>query len=375
MQRHIDHSIERDLQQRPRLRQACLQLEEMARQLQPGDKLPPMVALRAQLGMSFSTLTAAVRELERRGVLQSASGVGVYVAEPRAQEVKRKLGLLFRIGAAQNETTLFDFYVANLLSGVRRAAALHDFEIVLLDEQTECVPGDKVDALILYCHLTEALAMNLPSQLPHVLLFQHSPDFACVVPDDFEGAKIATTHLLELGHRRIAYMPASQHDSISRQRQAGFYAAHHNAAIEVSPEQIRYLPPKSRQCSYRELGEREMAAWLAENWQQQRCTAILAHNDHAAIGMIKALRAAGLRVPQDVSVVGFDGTEISNLCTPSLTSIRVPLAEIGARAVKVLLEQIAEGKIHTEKNMLPVSLKKGDSAQHILTNSLGKKEK
>jgi len=356
--------IERDLQQRPRLRQACLKLEEIARRLNPGDKLPPMVALRAELGMSFSTLTAAVRELECRGILHSASGVGVYVTDAVEAPVTRKIGVLFRISQSVQSSSV-DSYVAEILTGVRREAARHNLEIALIDAETESIEAGSVDALLLYCHLTEALVMDIPPSLPHVLLFQHSPDFACVVPDDFEGTKIATQHLLQNGHRRIAYLSVSSHDSIARQRLAGFHAAHREMDLEVDATRIRFLPHKSPTCSYLQQGETEMKSWLAEGWRDLKCTAILAHNDHTAIGVMKALRAKNLRVPEDISVMGFDGTEISDVCTPSLTTIRVPLEEIGERAVKVLLEQMKDGKIHTEKNVLPVSLKAGDSTRSI----------
>jgi len=364
MQRESLISNEHDLQQRPRLRQACLRLEEIARRLNPGDKLPPMVALRAELGMSFSTLTAAVRKLECDGILQSASGVGVYVADAGQPSVTRKLGVLFRINQPPQMSSV-DSYVTEILVGVRREAARHELEIALLDAETESIEAGSMDALLLYCHLTEALVMDIPPSLPHVLLFQHSPDFACVVPDDFEGAKMATQHLLQDGHRHIAYLSVSSHDSIARQRLAGYHAAHREMDLEVNADQIRFLPHKPSSCTYLELGAAEMTSWFAEGWRDLGCTAILAHNDHTAIGVMKALRSQGLRVPEDISVVGFDGTEVSNLCTPTLTTIRVPLAKIGERAIKVLLEQMKEGKTHTEKSVLPVSLKKGDSTRCI----------
>jgi LacI family transcriptional regulator len=83
-----------------------------------------------------------------------------------------------------------------------------------------------------------------------------------------------------------------------------------------------------------------MGSWLRGDWSKLGCTAIAAHNDEAAIGVLKALREADIQVPSDVSVVGFDGTELAAHSDPPLTTWKVPLEEIGARGVKVLLRQM-----------------------------------
>jgi LacI family transcriptional regulator len=342
------------LERRPRLKLACLKLEQMARDLGPEAKLPTMLELRSQLGMSLRTINDAVRELERGGILSSINGVGVYVANPFQVRKTGKLGLLFRAFYFNHP------YTAELLTGVRREAARQNLEVVLLDEETETLESGKVDALLMYCHMTEALLMQLPEDLPRVLLFQHSPDFTCVVPDDFEGSKIATRHLLDLGHRRIACMPSSMQDSISRQRLAGYQAALEEAGIAVRNDLVKPLQRTSAR-NYRDEGEQAMAGWLKEDWRDLDCTAIVAHNDETAISIIRVLNETGLRVPEDVSVVGFDGTEISALCTPRLSTVKVPLEEIGARVVKVLSEQIRDGVSEIEKITLPVQLKLGES--------------
>lgn len=344
------------LEQRPRLKQACLKLEQMARDLGPEAKLPTMLELRSQLGVSLRTLNDAVRELERGGILRSINGVGIYVANQSQTRKTRKLGLLFhRVGSLNYP------YMRDLLTGIRREAARNGLEIMLLDEDTEAVEPGKIDVLIMYCHETEALIMDLPSGLPHVLLIRHSPDFTCVAFDDFEGGKAAAQHLLELGHRRIACLPSSNSDSISLLRLAGYEAAHQEAGVTVDKELVRFLHMSPLK-EFRVEGELTMKSLLENGWEEMGCTAILAHNDESAIGVMQVLANAGIRVPEDVSVVGFDGTEVSDLCTPRLTTVKVPLMEMGERAVKVLLQQAREGAGLLEKIVLPVQLKLGDSA-------------
>lgn len=349
------------LEQRPRLKSACLQLREMALDLGPGAKLPTMLELRSQLGMSLRTINDAVRFLENQQILKSINGVGVYVVNPGQGKVSKKLGLIFHVHS------LNDSYMISLLAGVRREAGKHDLEIIFLDEQNGAIEQNKVDAVLMCCHVTEALLLNLPPELPQVLLFQHTPEFSCVVADDFEGARMMTRHLLEQGHRRIACLLSSDSDSISRQRLAGYRAAHAEAKVPVHAKLERYLR-KSAMQNYREAGKEAMSAWLANDWSDLGCSAMLAHNDETAIGVMKVLTDAGIRIPQDVSITGFDGTEVSELCTPSLTTVQVPLSEIGERAVKVLLQQIQDGVASPEKVVLPVQLKKGNSVIPLLSN-------
>jgi LacI family transcriptional regulator len=346
------------LEQRPRLKQACLKLEQMARNLGPQAKLPTMLELRSQLGVSLRTLNDAVRELERGGILRSINGVGVYVANQPQVRKMEKLGLLFRAGSLNYP------YTRDLLTGIRREAARHDLEIILLDEETETVEPERVDALLMYCHETEALLMDLPPGLPHVLLFRHSPDFTCVALDDFEAGRTAARHLLELGHRRIVCLPSSNSDSISLLRLAGYEAAHQEAGVAVDKKLIKFLH-KSPLTDYHIEGELIMKSLLEGSWEEMDCTAILAHNDETAIGIMKTLADAGIRVPGDVSVMGFDGTEVSDLCTPRLTTVKLPLVEMGERAVKVLLEQMRDGIARTEKIVLPVRLKLSESTAPV----------
>lgn len=323
--------------------------------LKAGDRLPSLVQMYRDHGATQSTMRRVYELLEKEDLIERHAGSGIYVAH--RSETKTKTG---KLGLLLHTHSMTSSYMMEVLAGVRHEAARHGLEISLLDEDCTSIEPGKIDALIMSCHATEALAMELPSQLPHVLLFQHSPEFTCVVADDFEGAKMATHHLLNLGHQRVACLLSSEFGSVSRQRLAGYQAALHDAGITARNKDIRFLQYPSHQ-SYSKAGEQAMVAWLEGGWRDLGCSAILAHNDGAAIGVIKALTAAGLRVPKDVSVIGFDGTEISQLCLPRLTTIRIPLEVIGARAVKVLIAQMQEKVLQEEKVVLPVNLIMGET--------------
>ncbi len=327
--------------------------------LKPGSRAPSLAEMQMQFRVSRATVEKAYDLLEQEGVLWRKQGSGTFVVEQvRSPRTTRNLGLIMRTGFAKG------FYMLELLAGVREEAARQDLELSWLSDD-ELNRTKEMDAILIHSEPTEALALNISEQIPHALLFHHSPDFTCIAVDNFSGGKLATQHLLELGHRRIACLPSSDYDSISRQRLAGHRAALAEWGVEVDEKLTRCLQERRRH-GYRESAEFTMKKWLREDWAALKCTAILAHNDEAAIGVIKALREQGLQVPGDISVVGFDGTEVSDLCDPILTTIKVPLRELGSMAVKVLAEQIQHGQGEEQKRvLLPVSLKVGQSTSIV----------
>ena len=341
------------------------------RELAPGDRVPSLAEMQLQFHVSRGTVEKAYALLEREGLLVREQGSGTFVAEPAKHSATGILGLIMH--AKTPDVTAP--YTLHLLAGIRREAERRNLKIHWLNSQDEKnISREQMDAVLLYCHPTEALALGLPADMPQVLLFHHSPDFPCVCADDSTGIQLAIQHLSGLGHRNICYIARSEIDSPSKQRVAGYRAAVKQAGGLLNAENIRFLID-DRALSFRKAGEMTMRTWLQEGWSQLNCTAIVAHNDDAAIGIIKALTKYGLRVPEDVSVMGFDGTETGELCTPPLTSIKVPLEEIGEQAVKVLLEQIANGVPSApSKIMLPAQLKLGESTAPIKTFSRSNSE-
>ena len=105
-----------------------------------------------------------------------------------------------------------------------------------------------------------------------------------------------------------------------------------------------------------------MQQWIDDSWKETGCTALLCHNDETALGAIQALQAAAINVPHDVSVVGFDGTNFCELTTPKLSSVKVPLREIGATAVELLLQQIEADTVRDDHKVLPMALQQRESS-------------
>lgn len=150
---------------------------------------------------------------------------------------------------------------------------------------------------------------------------------------NFAGGLAATEHLLSLGHRRIAYIGGPIKAGCNQARLQGFRGAMEGAEADIPPEYVR------NGTAYRyEDGLAATDALL-----RLRCppTAIFAGNDELGLGAIEAARAHGLRVPDDLSVMGFDDTNFARLASPPLTTIRQPLHEMGAVAVRTALRLAA----------------------------------
>ena len=150
------------------------------------------------------------------------------------------------------------------------------------------------------------------------------------------GATQATRHLLELGHRRIAVIGGPRGWIATSERMRGYHAALAGASVLPDPVLVQYS-------DFRVEGGREAAARLLS--LPDPPTAIFAFNDSMAAGALQVASARGLRVPTDVSIVGFDDTIEASITLPALTTVRQPLAELGRTAVSLLLRQIENRRL------------------------------
>jgi DNA-binding LacI/PurR family transcriptional regulator len=155
-----------------------------------------------------------------------------------------------------------------------------------------------------------------------------------VVLDHHRAAELSLRHLYDLGHRTIAFMRGQPYSSDSDARWQSIVQVAQNLGLSIRPELTIQL---KKDLTSPELGYPVVKQLLAHH---RSFTAFLSFNDIAAIGCIRALHDVGLRVPEDVSVVGFDDIKEAAFQTPSLTTIRQPLHQMGALAVRTLLQQL-----------------------------------
>jgi LacI family transcriptional regulator len=211
----------------------------------------------------------------------------------------------------------------------------------------------RVDGLVLMFPDVEAaaLAPNLPTGIPIVLL--NCPSDACgpvdtLAIDNFGGARAMTRHLLDVGHRRIAILTGTlrNHDALERLR--GFGAALRDGGGETH-DRWRLVGDFTEASGYdatrRLLRERE------------RPEAIFASNDSMAIGALAALHEAGIEVPLEMAVAGFDDIPMARYLSPPLTSVHAPAFELGGRAIGRLLDALERPPRRTPRHeTLPTRL-------------------
>ena len=210
----------------------------------------------------------------------------------------------------------------------------------------------RVDGIILMSPDVDAetLVDELPERVPVVLLNCAVRDerFDSLEIDNFGGARAMVEHLVACGHRRIAMIQGWARNHDAQERLRGYRAALRAAGLEPRPEWE--LPGDFSESA----GHRGAVALLA---QAERPTAVFAANDATAVGALSALRDAGVRVPEDLAVVGFDDVPIARYVSPPLTSVRVAVSELGARAADTLLAALAADAQHRRGHVvLPTSL-------------------
>ena len=172
------------------------------------------------------------------------------------------------------------------------------------------------------------------SRFPFVVLnLNVAESISSVTIDNELGARKVVEHLVELGHRRIAYISGPPQDSNANERKIGFLAAAYEAGLEVNPELIHYG-------NWERSSGWEIAKLLME--LESPPTAIFCANDHMAIGAIQMLQTEGIRIPQDISIVGYDDTELGQVVVPHLTTVFQPLGLMGELGAKEVLRQLDE---------------------------------
>jgi LacI family transcriptional regulator len=178
----------------------------------------------------------------------------------------------------------------------------------------------------------DALALT---RLPVVVLDAMSlprVEVSSVGSTNFAGGMTATQHLLALGHRRIGYVGGLPGSGCNQARLHGYRAALENAGIAPDPALVH-----NERFSY-DVGLRAGAHLLDLS---DRPTAVVGASDTIALGLLEAARRRGLRIPGDLSVTGFDDTELARMAAPPLTAVRQPLREMGRVAVKTVLQMAA----------------------------------
>ncbi len=255
---------------------------------------------------------------------------------------------------------LLSSYFGEILRGVDRTLAEAGYEIMLYTtHHKKNRESEFVNALVR--GLSEGVLLVLPNdpgaylallykkRFPYVVIdHQGFDDFSpTVVATNWQGAFEATQYLIALGHRRIGFITGASHTSSAFERQNGYRAALEEAGIAFDPELIgqgTFMRPEAYQATETLLALPDPP------------TAIFAANDVSAFGVIDAVRNRGLRIPDDISVIGFDDIPEASTVRPALTTVRQPLTKMGSIAAEMLLKYIENPDLPTQRVTLQTEL-------------------
>ena len=323
------------------------------------------VALKA--GVSIATVS---RVLNDKGPVAEATRHRILEAIERLRYVPH--GAARSLITNQTDTIgvllpdLYGEFFSEVIRGIDQAARRNGLHVLIsgfhsdraeIEAVLRALRG-RVDGLIVLSPDVDAqtLRRNLPETLPVVLLNTringHTPqapqtqgavnalNFDAINTDNHGGALAMVRHLAALGHRRIALIRGPEENADAGERLRGYRDALRAEGIEVA-EPLELSGDFSEESGYR-AGQRLLTL-------EPRPTAVFAANDSMAIGCLFALRAAGVRVPDDVALAGFDDIPIARYLTPSLSSVHVPIAELGTRAMERLLHAVEHKNEHERR--------------------------
>ncbi|HET8824148.1 MAG TPA: LacI family DNA-binding transcriptional regulator [Terriglobales bacterium] len=240
-------------------------------------------------------------------------------------------------------TDISDGYGGQVIAGIEEYARQKDYFFITGIHHHDPELFQRYSELLLERGAEGVITIDLNLQhnisVPVVAVSGHRQEENAtnVILDQRLGVRLALEHLVSLGHRKIAVMIGNPDSADAAQRWGAVSEIAKDLGVPIRPELTVQLAGEE---SGPALGY-PYAKMLLE--RKQPFTALFAYNDASAIGAIRAIREAGMRVPEDISVVGFDDIQAATFHSPSLTTVRQPLHQMGEIAAKVLLDRL-DGK-------------------------------
>jgi LacI family transcriptional regulator len=302
--------------------------------MKPSTREQVLDAIRA---LNYRPNPAARRRLSSRGP-RSVGFILREIANPYyaeiiagAEEVLREHDCIMLVGASEGDFAA-EQRVVNLLT-------LKDVDGLLLTP----VRDDKTDL----AHIFDLKRRNVSFVLLEAI---HGVQANLVDVDNVDGAKQAVRHLIELGHTRIVHFAGPEYSLHSQERLSGVRAAYAESSLIFSDDLVVRAGDSLAD------GYRAGLAYFRDRAPEDRPTALTSYNDLVALGVCRALNELGIRVPHDVSVVGYDDLRLLEYISPPLSSVRVPKREVGRRAAEILYREMTGGARTPEKVFLRAEL-------------------
>jgi len=247
-------------------------------------------------------------------------------------------------------------FFSEVIRGIEQVAQQNGYTVLLGDTQydlqreqayAQLIPARQADGLITLMPHIPRIQVNGRPPIVNACECVEDNGITTVRTDNIAGAKAAVGYLIALGHRNIAHIIGRPKSPLSIDRQEGYRRALAEAGLGINPHLL------SQGDFSAESGIRATERLFSS---KQRFTAIFCSNDEMALGAINAIRLRGLRVPQEISIIGFDDIRLARYFDPPLTTVAQPMRQIGQEAMKLLIEILLDKDVPPRKCVLAESL-------------------
>ena len=298
-----------------------------------------------KLGLSPSTVSRAlrgsplVREETRKRVLRVAKELG-YATNSFARSLRTKKSHIIAI-ITEDITNPF---TSLIIKGIEEVATQNNYHIIYgngdrnLNKEKRYLNAliqRQIEGLIYISTVSREIKdFYLNTSIPVIFSYSYSltPEIPSIIPDDLYGGYIATEYLIKLGHKRVAFISGPADYKATIDRLAGSKKAFEDYNLDWDHRLVRHCKEWDSESGYKATLD-----LLSKNIIP---TAIFAGNDLIAVGVMDAVREKGLNVPKDISVVGYDDREVCRYVRPRLSTVRLPLLEIGKKSAEILINHI-----------------------------------
>lgn len=314
--------------------------------------------------------TGTISEKTRAYIREVANEMGYYpnqTARTLSTKQSNLIGVIFedRYMKKGFSHPLFSY----ILNSFQEELEEEGYDLIFLSNKIAGIKGSylqhskyrNVDGILIVtsAHDTNQMTQIAESDIPAVSVNDFIDGISTVVSANLAGAETIMEYVCSLGHKRIAYIsgPINNYSKAAEERKEGYINCHNRHGMEVDPQLI-----EDANFWYPDAGYAAMNRLLDRT---NDFTAVFASNDTLAAGVVRAITERGLRIPEDLTVVGFDGDELSGSLNPPLTTMKQNAFEIGRTAAKLLLQKIKNNDKTAEIIRIPVGLIERSSCARI----------
>lgn len=323
-----------------------------------------------KLGISVSTVSRALRDTHdvnpetRKKVLELTTKLNF---------TRNSNAAALASGATKNIGVVLPFitnyYFATVISGIQEEAYEQGYTVILyvtnddVDRERkllESISTTSLAGLLIslssHSHMNDHFEKLIAEEIPLVFFDRVPKDITSskVMQSDFDGAFLATQHLLDQGYTRIAHIAGPTELAFTQERLRGYRAALTSAGVDMREEYVIFSDFSQQD------GADDAKKLLALSIPPD---AIFAVNDRKAVGAIQALKLANLKVGHDIGVIGFTNDPIATIIEPNLTTIEEPAFEIGRQSCRLLIKHMKNKDLETREIILPCTLIERDSVK------------